>query len=142
MSAQEAADRRMAMILERLYRDRIKAAMTAPGANLLPPFAPVVAQLMRCYRPVVPPRNTPDNMDSRAICEELEDMAHLEVNEVAQIMLFLGYEMNYESMDWAMEYVGQEAPVDISELEEEEREASGDTPTIRDVMEDARKKLH
>lgn len=87
------------------YEEKIEAAISAPLENGLPETAPVVAMFAEDFRPVVPPDDGGDNMTSLEIVNALEDTCGLSTQEVARVMVFLGYRLNVNNLkghEWAM----------------------------------------
>ena len=91
------------------YLKRIDDAMTKYHDLGLSDYAPVMAMFLKNFRPVVPARDSEDNLTSKEIEDALEPIVYIETDEITDMMLYLGYEVVYVSLDlvtWSMEYVG------------------------------------
>ena len=91
------------------YLKRIEDAMHNPGDFALCQYAPILAMFLKAFRPVVPARDCEENLTSQEIADALEPIVHIELEDITDMMLYLGYEIVYVSLDlvtWSMEYVG------------------------------------
>lgn len=88
------------------YLERLRKVIERDAsAAHLPALAPVLAMFLEEFRPGDPTAENGDNMTSLDIVYSLEDTCNLTVNDVTQVMLFMGYRLHvgeYRGHEWAM----------------------------------------
>ena len=91
------------------YLQKLESVICGTGeAASLPSSAPVVAMYLENYRPQIPPQQGTLNVTSFEIAEALSDVCSIPLNDVATVMLFLGYRLyrNFQGgFEWSMEYI-------------------------------------
>lgn len=85
------------------YEERIDSVITGKNETELPNLAPVLAMFLKDFRP----SNTlsGDNMTSAEIAYALEDIALLSINDIVEVMLYLGYSIvtnEFKGLEWGM----------------------------------------
>ncbi len=76
----------------------------------MPIGARVIAMVLKHYRPVNPARDSEDCLTSEEICEAVAPLVTVTCDDVAAVMLWLGYSVAYVNLSlvtWSMEYVGE-----------------------------------
>ncbi len=97
---------------ERNYLEKIDRIVNHNSELELPMFAPVIAMVLKHYRPVNPARDSEDCLTSEKICEAVAPLVTVTCDDVAAVMLWLGYSVAYVNLSlvtWSMEYVGEES---------------------------------
>lgn len=105
------------------YLEKIDHIVNHNSELELPMFAPVIAMVLKHYRPVNPARDSEDCLTSEEICEAVAPLVTVTCDDVAAVMLWLGYSVAYVNLSlvtWSMEYVGEET-------EDSEGEPEADT---------------
>lgn len=89
------------------YEEKIAQAIATPTDKNLSANAPVIAMFLAPFRPILPPRDNGDNMTSAEIKMALEDVTEVTLNEITEVMLYLGYRLHqnsYNGIEWAMSH--------------------------------------
>lgn len=89
------------------YLELIHKAKTEPVANGLSPLAPVLAAYMEQFMP----GDSDENAVSAEIAEELAPLCQMTTNEVAEVMVFLGYTLVFNAYgvaEWGIDLYGND----------------------------------
>lgn len=90
---------------DRFFQESIVKAVTVPENYDLPKTAPIIAMWASRYRPVFPPKSGMDNVTSRDIADALADTATVTIDDVTEVMKFLGCHLCTDGMrpSWSVE---------------------------------------
>ena len=87
------------------YDEKLQAIIDNPTAMGFSPCAPILAMFLRGFKPIIPPGPSDNSLTSQEIQTALEQAAPFDLNEIARMMLFMGYQIYVDSntvTEWAM----------------------------------------